>query len=545
MAKGYEEKIAFFTREGVFCYKRLPFGLKNARATYQRLVNTVISNQIGRNLEVHVDDMCSFGKEEGPFLGYLVTKKGIKANPSKVKEISDMKPPKTVKEIQSLNKELATLSRFLPKGTDKTLPFLKVLKNCASKKIVQWTQEAEEAFQNMKEYKETLPTVTTPIKGKTLVMYQAVLEESISAVLLAERRKKQIPIYFKSQALKWAKMEYPWLKKLTLALVYATRRLQQYFQAHPIQILTDKPIKQILARPEKSGRQILAETPTTESKEKETQNVKNEELDPENTWKLYTDGASRSDDSGAGLILVNPEGREYTYALRFEFATTNNEVAYEAMLASLRIIKEMKIKDLDIFVDSQLVANQNKKADALSKVASTTFSKLAKEVLVEVLHEKSIVGKESYLSAWLRCVGPTQAKSIIEEIHQGSCGMHAGPRLVCGKKRIKEFEARQNENKRREDLDILEERREIASIKEAYYKQKLERYYNKHVRPSTFKQGTYVLRLNSSIIAEFQGKIGPTWEGPYVVKKAYRDGAYKLETLSDSWNGSNLLKIYM
>ncbi|GJR42606.1 reverse transcriptase domain-containing protein [Tanacetum coccineum] len=516
MAKGYEEKIAFFTREGVFCYKRLPFGLKNARATYQRLVNTVISNQIGRNLEVHVDDMCSFGKEEGPFLGYLVTKKGIKANPSKVKEISDMKPPKTVKEIQSLNEELATLSRFLPKGTDKTLPFLKVLKNCASKKIVQWTQEAEEAFQNMKEYKETLPTVTTPIKGKTL------------------------------------------LKKLTLAFVYATRRLQQYFQAHPIQILTDKPIKQILARPEKSGRiakweielgehdiefkgrnpikgQILAETPTTESKEKETQNVKNEELDPENTWKLYTDGASRSDDSGAGLILVNPEGREYTYALRFEFATTNNEVAYEAMLASLRIIKEMKIKDLDIFVDSQLVANQNKKADALSKVASTTFSKLAKEVLVEVLHEKSIVGKEvtyiikeegenwmapSYLSAWLRCVGPTQAKSIIEEIHQD---------LVHP----------------REDLDILEERREIASIKEAYYKQKLERYYNKHVRPSTFKQGTYVLRLNSSIIAEFQGKIGPTWEGPYVVKKAYRDGAYKLETLSDSWNGSNLLKIYM
>ncbi|GJU32916.1 reverse transcriptase domain-containing protein [Tanacetum coccineum] len=117
-------------------------------------------------------------------------------------------------------------------------------------------------------------------------------------------------------------------------------------------------------------------------------------------------------------------------------------------------------------------------------------------------------------------------------------------------KRIKEFEARQNEKKRREDLDILEERREMASIREAYYKQNLERYYNKRVRPSTFEQGTYVLRLKSASKAEFQGKMGPTWEGSYIVKKAYGDGAYKLETLSGSpvdrtWNGSNLRKFYM
>ncbi|GJS12512.1 reverse transcriptase domain-containing protein [Tanacetum coccineum] len=85
-----------------------------------------------------------------------------------------------------------------------------------------------------------------------------------------------------------------------------------------------------------------------------------EELDPENTWKLYTDGASSSDGFGAGLILVNHEGREYTYALRFEFQTTNNKVEYEALLAGLRIAVKMKIQDLDIFVDFQLVANQVK-----------------------------------------------------------------------------------------------------------------------------------------------------------------------------------------
>nr|GEY03408.1 reverse transcriptase domain-containing protein [Tanacetum cinerariifolium] len=139
-----------------------------------------------------------------------------------------------------------------------------------------------------------------------------------------------------------------------------------------------------------------------------------------------------SDGSRAGLILVNPKGREYTYALRFEFETINIEAEYEAVLVGLRIVEEIKIEDLDIFVDSQLVANQvkglfearqpvikqylektkeilksfksysmehvqrdeNKKSDALIKLASMTFSKLTKEVLVEVLHEKSITGKE-------------------------------------------------------------------------------------------------------------------------------------------------------
>nr|GEU49209.1 reverse transcriptase domain-containing protein [Tanacetum cinerariifolium] len=107
-------------------------------------------------------------------------------------------------------------------------------------------------------------------------------------------------------------------------------------------------------------------------------------------------------------------------------------------------------------------------------------------------------------------------------------------RLTCGSeavvpieisvetKRIKEFEARQNDKRRREDLDILEERREIASIREAHYKQRLEMYYNKRVRPSTFKP----------------------------VRKSFGDRAYKLETLSGSpvdrtWNGSNLRKFYM
>lgn len=90
------------------------------------------------------------------------------------------------------------------------------------------------------------------------------------------------------------------------------------------------------------------------------------------------------------------------------------------------------------------------------------------------------------------------------------------------------FEVLENEERFRENLDLLEERREIALIREEIYKQKFERYYNSRVLPSTFNPGKYVLRLNSASKAEYQGKLGPAWEESYVVSEAYGKGAYKL-----------------
>ncbi|GJX11073.1 reverse transcriptase domain-containing protein [Tanacetum coccineum] len=240
-------------------------------------------------------------------------------------------------------------------------------------------------------------------------MYLAVSEESISAVLLAERRKKQIPIYFIRRALKGAEMKYPKLEKLTLALILArlekSGRIAKWeieLREHDIEFKGRNSIKgQILA-------DFLAEIPSKESKEKETQHARNEELDPENTWKLYTDGTSSSDGSGAGLILVNPKGREYTYALRNEdrrsrhlrgFPTGSklSERTLRSKTTSYKAILRENKRDTQSFKSysmERVRRDQNKKADALSKLASMTLSKLAKEVLVEVLHEKSIVEKE-------------------------------------------------------------------------------------------------------------------------------------------------------
>lgn len=173
MAEENQEKTAFITSQGLYCYKVIPFGLENAGATYQRLVNKMFSKQIGRNMEVYVDDMlvkskeelahlddlkemfstlkqyqmklnpskCVFGVASGKFLGFMVSQRGIEANPEKVQVIINMASPRTVKEVQKLTRRIAALNRFVSRVTDKCLPFFKTLKQAFA-----WTDQCEVAF---------------------------------------------------------------------------------------------------------------------------------------------------------------------------------------------------------------------------------------------------------------------------------------------------------------------------------------------------------------------------------------------------------------
>nr|GEX84680.1 reverse transcriptase domain-containing protein [Tanacetum cinerariifolium] len=94
------------------------------------------------------------------------------------------------------------------------------------------------------------------------------------------------------------------------------------------------------------------------------------------------------------------------------------------------------------------------------------------------------------------------------------------------------------------------ERREAAAIREARYKMKMEQYYNKKVRLTTFKVGEYVYLRNEASQVENLGKLGPKWEGPYLVTEAYQNGSYKLETMAGrevprTWHAMNLRKCYL
>ena len=156
MGEEDQEKTSFVTSQGLYCYKVMPFGLRNERVTYQRLVNHMFSHQIGRNVEVYIDDMPVKRKDEANHLDDLketfstVHKYNMKLNPAKcvfvvasgilgvptrhrsksrqVNTIIEVKSLKIVKEVQSLSGKVAALNRFVSWATDKCMPFFKVLK---------------------------------------------------------------------------------------------------------------------------------------------------------------------------------------------------------------------------------------------------------------------------------------------------------------------------------------------------------------------------------------------------------------------------------
>ncbi|GKC82271.1 reverse transcriptase domain-containing protein [Tanacetum coccineum] len=233
----------------------MPFGLKNAGAKN----HSTFQSQIGRNLDAYVDDMviksgdekmlladiaetfdnlkkinmklnpkkCFFGVEEGKFLGYMVTSEGIRANPKKTRDLADLQSPRTLKEMQSLNGKLASLSRFLAKSAERSLPFLNTLKNITkeNKHEYRWMQEAEAAFQQIKKLITELPSLKPPREKETLYAYLAVSAKAVSAVLLTDKKGRQCPVQYVSRTLNEAERNYAPMEKLALSLVHMTQRL--------------------------------------------------------------------------------------------------------------------------------------------------------------------------------------------------------------------------------------------------------------------------------------------------------------------------------
>ena len=209
-----QEKTSFVTAQGTYYYRVMPFGLKNAGATYQRLVNRMFQKQIGATMEVYIDDMlvksttadlhishlsevfqilrnynmklnpakCALGVSDGKFLGFIVNHRGIEANPDKIKALLDIPLPSRIKEVQRLTGRITALSRFVSRACDKCQPFFQVLK-----KAFQWDEKCEEAFTTLKTYLSSPHILVSPIEGELLTLYLAVSNFSTSAVLVRDK----------------------------------------------------------------------------------------------------------------------------------------------------------------------------------------------------------------------------------------------------------------------------------------------------------------------------------------------------------------------
>nr|KYP75181.1 Retrovirus-related Pol polyprotein from transposon 17.6 [Cajanus cajan] len=380
-----EEKTAFITESTNFCYRVMPFRLKNAGATYQRLMDKVLMDkvfrdQIGRNIEIYVDDMvvksnsltdhiadlaeifgelrkhnmrlnpekCTFGVKGGKFLGFMLSARGIEANRDKCQAVLDMRSPSNLKELQRLSGRLVALSRFLPCLADKISPMTKLLE------------------QHLR------PILTRPNPSNMLLVYLAVSDEAISSVLVQEKEGTQTPIYFVSRLLQDAETRYQLIEKVALCLVHASRRLRHYFQSHRVVVYTDCPISKVLRKPELAGRMMAwsVELSQFDITFKPRGPIKAQcladfvnELHPhghfeEHWWTLHVDGSSNGQGSGAGVILEGPKGMTLEQSLRFKFKASNNQAEYEALLAGLSLAEDMGASRIRCRMDSKVVAEQ-------------------------------------------------------------------------------------------------------------------------------------------------------------------------------------------
>ena len=191
----------------------MPYGLKNAGSTYQRMMTRMFEPQLGKNIEVHIDDMvvkskvaskhvgdhrnifeilrkhklrlnaskCSFGVGSGKFLGYMVTYKGIEVNPDQIKAVNSLQPPRNPKEVQKFTGMTAALNRFISWSVDRCRPFFLLMNKWRG---FEWTEECALVFQQLKEYLSRPLIMSSPKLDEVLFAYIAVALHAVSSMLI-------------------------------------------------------------------------------------------------------------------------------------------------------------------------------------------------------------------------------------------------------------------------------------------------------------------------------------------------------------------------
>nr|KYP72976.1 Transposon Ty3-I Gag-Pol polyprotein [Cajanus cajan] len=421
-----EDKTAFIADQANFCYRVMPFGLKNAGATYQRLM-----------------DKCS--------------------------AIINMRSPSTVKEVQQLTGRMASLSRLLSRAADKALPLFQCLRK---NDRFAWTTECEEAFSELKKSLASPPNLTKPRLNMPLLVYISISDRAVSLVLVQEQEASQVPIYFR-------------IEKLALVILVTARKLRHYFQSYEMIIRTDHPIRQVLQKPDLAGRMMKWSVELSEFfiKYEPRGAIKAQAL-----ADFLIDGAGIVLEGPGGILLEQSLRFEFQASnnqAEYEALLAGMALAKEMGATSLSARSDSQLITGQ-FTLNHVSREQNSRADLLSKLASTKKPGATRSVIQETLaqpsinepqgsvlfieeelnswmgpyityltrgelledkKEASLIQRESarfvvinerlyrrgFSSPLLRCLTTSQAQRVMDEVHSGMCGSHIGGRALVYK----------------------------------------------------------------------------------------------------------------
>jgi ribonuclease HI len=404
-------KSAFITPFGTYAYKTMSFELKNAGATYQHAFQMYFADQLHRNVEAYVDDVviktrnanslitdleetfsslrkfrwklnptkCVFGVPSGKLLRFIISNRGIEANPVKISAITDMGAPATIKDVQKLTGCMAVLNRFISRLGERGLPFFKLLK---LQDKFQWMEEAERALQDLKHPLQSPPVLTAPLPGEDLLLYIAAITHVVSSAIVVERSEEghafgvQRPMYFISEVLSESKVRYPAVHKLLYAILITSRKLRHYFDEYKITVITDFPLADILQIQDATGcvskwavelgalsidfkpRTAIKSQALVDFMAEWRENQIPTPVDKPEHWAMYFDGSLKLDGGGAGVLFISPRGEQLKYVLQIPWEVSNIEAEYEALLHGLRLAISLGIKRLLVYGDSLLVVQQ-------------------------------------------------------------------------------------------------------------------------------------------------------------------------------------------
>ncbi|KAM2301621.1 hypothetical protein ACFX1S_032518 [Malus domestica] len=388
MALEDEELTAFRILKGIYCYKVMPFGLKNAGATYQRAMQKIFNDMLHKNVECYVDDVvvktkkrldhlkdlrevferlrkynlkmnplkCAFGVTSEKFFGFIVKHRGIEVDQSKIKAIQSMPEPRNLHELKSLQGRLAFIRRFISNLAGRCQPFSRLMKKDVP---FVWDEACHNTFESIKKYLSSPPVLGAPVPGKPLILYIVAQESSIRALLAQENEsQKEGALYYLSRTLTGAELNYSPIEKMCLTLVFAIQKLRHYMHAYTIHLVAKAdPVKYVMSKPVLTGRlakwalllnqyeiiyipakavkgqalaDFLADHPIP-ADWKISGDLSDEEVFYINifpTWTMFFDGSARADGAGAGVVFMSPQRHILPYSFQLSKLCSNNVVEY-------------------------------------------------------------------------------------------------------------------------------------------------------------------------------------------------------------------------